>query len=102
MWVLAEAEDGYVLSTGLGGNVTFGHKDGSFTLDKGQLHEYQGKGVYALYDQSMTLVEDLQWLGYRREAGLLTAHLSRHGMHVYYQPIYDYSSGLPIFSTGCE
>ncbi|WP_423222635.1 RHS repeat-associated core domain-containing protein [Candidatus Amarolinea aalborgensis] len=96
IWVLHMAQDGYLLHTDQGGNVTFNHRVGSFTLDHGELHEYQGKGVYALFDNHMNLVKDGEWLHYGSQAGTLGLIL-QNPETVYYQPLYDYSNGSPIF-----
>ena len=98
MWVLNEADDNYVLTSTLGGNVTFLGSGGTFTLDHGTLSDYQGQGAYALYDDSVKLVEDTEWLGYRSESGTWYSLLTMGGGS-YYQPIYQYTSSGPVFQN---
>ena len=100
MWVLGAAHDNYTLITGLGGSVKFTAKAGSFALSHGQLHEYQGQGVYTVLDDNTGVVGDSEWLGYGSESGVwgIFTQLFRQGMYQYYQPIYNYSGGSPSFS----
>jgi hypothetical protein len=46
----------------------------------------------------MSLIQDNQWLGYRMETGGLRTGI-RSGMNVYYQPIYEYANGAPVFTV---
>jgi len=62
------------------------------------LHEYQGQGAYALYNESKKLVEDTSWLGYGSEKGAFGRMAHFGGTSSYFQPIYDYSGGKPVFT----
>ena len=103
MWILEQAQDNYALQiVDTGQLVQFSHKDGSFAINGGKLHEYQGRGAYALYDDSMELVKDTVWVGYGLETGtfgrLFSIGTSPTGYAGgYFQPMYDYSGEKPSF-----
>ncbi len=98
MAVLYDAQDGYVLdvpSLGSSGSVIFTQQEGSssFTITATEkLHHYQGRPGYVLYDKQRQQVHN-SFLTYLEEHG----HLS-HREAVIYQPLYDYSSGVPVFT----
>ncbi|HQK15695.1 MAG TPA: RHS repeat-associated core domain-containing protein [Anaerolineae bacterium] len=97
MWILDQAQDKFVLKIAATGKVfQFLHKEGSFTLNEGQLHEYQG--AYALYNENMQLVEDKSWLGYQSTSGTFGRMADGKWRRSYFQPMYDYSGGKPVFT----
>jgi len=99
MWILDQAQDNFQLLIAATGRVVqFQHKEGSFTLGQGQLHEYQGQGAYALRNEKAELVEDSSWLGYGSERGTFGRMAHFGGTSSYFQPIYDYSGGKPVFT----
>ena len=99
MWILDQAQDKFVLKIAATGKVfQFLHKEGSFTLNEGQLHEYQGQGAYALYNENMQLVEDKSWLGYQSTSGTFGRMADGKWRRSYFQPMYDYSGGKPVFT----
>ena len=95
MSILFAAQDGYLLDVpSMGVAVQFLEKQGSFEIggDK-PLHNYQGQGVYALFDLNRVPVDGLM-LPYLETTGLVG-----HGRSgIAYEPIYDYSSGIPSFT----
>lgn len=102
MWVLHEAQDGYVLR----GRTADGPENGMFR-DSGESFEfyapegmslasYQGKGPYALQRSDGTMIDD-HWMG--KQLDDVPFHKGASPFrNVVYQPIYDYSSGSPIFT----
>ena len=94
MWILEQAQDNYVLEIAAGKTIQFRGKAGSFVLSEGKLHEYQGQGAYALYNENKALVEDDSWLGYKSKTGTFGRDAGRS----YFQPLYDYSGGRPVFT----
>jgi len=99
MWILDQAQDNYLLEIAATGiTIQFRGKAGSFTLSEGKLHEYQGQGAYALYNESKELVKDISWLGYGSEKGTFGRMADGKWRRSYFQPIYDYSGGKPVFT----
>jgi len=99
MWILDQAQDNFQLLIAATGRVVqFQHKEGSFTLGQGQLHEYQGQGAYALRNEKAELVEDSSWLGYGSTTGTFGRMADGKWRRSYFQPMYDYSGEKPVFT----
>ncbi len=110
MWVLHEAQYDYTLTTITAGpgpcifkgnGNTFkivGPESGGVVPIPGiTLADYQGKGPYVLSDPYGNKVPD-EWIGEPVSDAPLHRVLGNASRPGVYQPIYDYSHGVPVFS----